>query len=159
MIQHELLGHEIDTAVLVEAASAYLEVARKEAEARGRQADARFLHGDFATIADQVPEADVVTLDRVVCCYPDYRRLLAASAEKSRSACVLSFPRDRWCVRMVVALQNLVRRIARDPFRTFVHPPEDIDRILAGSGLALANAHDSFVWRVALYMRARAPRQ
>ena len=39
----------------------------------------RRLH-DIATAPDEVPEADVVVLHRVVCCYPDYERLLGAAS-------------------------------------------------------------------------------
>ena len=35
---------------------------------------------DIVTAPDQVEPADVVVLHRVVCCYPDYQRLLSAAA-------------------------------------------------------------------------------
>ena len=153
VIQHELLGKDVESAILVEAASAYVALAREETEARGNGAKTQLLHGDFATMADQVPEADVVTLDRVVCCYPDYDRLLTASADKARRAVVLSYPRDRWYVRLVVAVQNLARRLRRDPFRTFVHPTTEIHRVLSRGGLSATETRDSVAWRVALYQR------
>lgn len=154
VIQHELLGREVAAAVLVEAASAYVAVAREETEARGNGARTHFFLGDFASIANQVPDADIVTLDRVVCCYPDYDRLLTVSAARCRKALALSYPRNRWVVRRVIALENLGRRLVRDPFRTFVHPPEDMDRLLTTAGLVLADVNDSLAWRVALYTRS-----
>ena len=51
--------------------------------------------GDFVHQADDVEAADVVTLDRVICCYGDPKRwsvLSAARARRARSGAA----RDRW---------------------------------------------------------------
>ena len=45
---------------------------------------------DIATSPDEVERADVVVLHRVVCCYPDYERLLSAAASRARR--LLVFP-------------------------------------------------------------------
>lgn len=153
VIAHELLARGVRSALLVDAASAYLETAAAEARNGGYAERLRLLHGDFVNVAPEVAAADVVTLDRVVCCYPDYRRLLAAAADKCGKALALSYPRDRWYVRLVVALLNLGRRLARDPFRAFVHPEKEFQRVLAESGLRLRDMRDGLVWRVALYAR------
>jgi magnesium-protoporphyrin O-methyltransferase len=104
-------------------------------------------------VAGGLEPVDVVTLDRVVCCYPDYAALLARSADKCRAAYVLSYPLDRWYVRLVVAVQNLVRRLRRDAFRTFVHPEAAIRQTLTEAGLRPAGERDFFVWRVEWYRR------
>jgi len=67
----ELAGTGLVSATLVEASPAYLDVARAEIESRYQSRPTRFLLGDFAMLADTLTDADVVTLDRVVCCYPD----------------------------------------------------------------------------------------
>jgi hypothetical protein len=74
VIGAELAGTGLASATLVEASPAYLDVARAEIELRWESRPTRFLLGDFPTIADTLTDADVVTLDRVVCCYPDARR-------------------------------------------------------------------------------------
>jgi hypothetical protein len=43
-------------------------------------------------IAGTLPDADVVTLDRVVCCYPDPEALLGAAA-KTRQVLAFTYPR------------------------------------------------------------------
>ena len=153
VVHHELLEDGVAAAVHVEAATAYLDVARLEAGARGHGPRVRFVQGDFVDVADGLEPADVVTLDRVVCCYPDYAARLARSADKCRAAYVLSYPRDRWYVRLVVAVQNLVRRLRRDAFRTFVHPEAAIRQRLAETGLRPGGRRDFFVWRVEWYAR------
>jgi magnesium-protoporphyrin O-methyltransferase len=153
VVHHELLEDGIAAAVHVEAATAYLEAARLEADARGHGTRVWFVQGDFVDVADGLEPADVVTLDRVVCCYPDYATLLARSAAKCRAAYALSYPRDLWYVRLVVWAQNLVRRLRRDAFRTFVHPEAAIRQALADAGLRPAEGRDFFVWRVEWYLR------
>jgi hypothetical protein len=49
-----------------------------------------------STISPRIPgavaPADLVVLHRVVCCYPDYERLLGAAADHARRALVFSYP-------------------------------------------------------------------
>jgi 2-polyprenyl-3-methyl-5-hydroxy-6-metoxy-1,4-benzoquinol methylase len=158
VLAHEILDRGAASAVLVDAAAAYLEVAAAEAERRGTGERLRIRHGDFVTVAADLPPADIVTLDRVVCCYPDYRALLTAAAGRCRKALAISYPRDRWYVRLILALENLGRRLVRDPFRAFVHPPSLMHAILTGEGLALGASTESMVWRMALYTRRAAER-
>lgn len=153
VIAQELFSRGVATAVLVEAASSYLGAARAEAETRGTVTRLQFVRGDFAEVAGDIAPADVVTLDRVVCCYPDHRRLLARSAAKCRRAYAISYPRDRWPVRALFALQNFARRVLRDSFRTFVHRPAEMERVLLDAGLELASRVRTWVWVVDVYVR------
>ncbi|HLB86344.1 MAG TPA: methyltransferase domain-containing protein, partial [Terriglobales bacterium] len=92
-------------ATLVEASPAYLEVARRELGSR-YSSRAQFFLGDFVKIAGTLPDADVVTLDRVVCCYPDVEALLGAAAGRARRLLAFTYPRDRWYMHAVIALEN-----------------------------------------------------
>ena len=74
-------------------------------------------------------------------------------ASKCRAAYALSYPRERWYVRLVVRVQNLVRRLRQDAFRAFVHPEAAIRQALAGAGLRPAGERDFCVWRVEWYLR------
>ena len=142
-------------ATLVEASPAYLEVARREVGPR-YASGARFVAGDFVKLAHILPVADVVTLDRVVCCYPDARALLSASASRAGELLALSYPRDRWPVRAVMALENLWRKLKGSRFRTFVHSPQRMRAILEAAGLVHAARHTTFVWQGDLYRRRDA---
>jgi 2-polyprenyl-3-methyl-5-hydroxy-6-metoxy-1,4-benzoquinol methylase len=90
VISRELADTGVASATIVEASPAYLEVARREAGSQYGSRPTQFILGDFAVIAGTLPEADVVTLDRVVCCYPDAEALLQQAAGRrancSRSA-------------------------------------------------------------------------
>jgi magnesium-protoporphyrin O-methyltransferase len=155
IVHHELLEHGARAAVHVDAALPHMRVARDEARRRGHAEHVTFVHGDFVALADEIAPADVVTLDRVICCYPDMQRLVAASAAKAQRLYGAVFPRERWLMRIALAVENFVRRLRGNPFRTYLHPTAAIDAAVRGQGLALRSSRDTFLWRVAVYARGR----
>lgn len=155
-LYHTLFEDVLLRAIHVDASSAYLRAAREEAERRGHAADVQFIHADFTEVAGTLPQVDLVTLDRVVCCYPDFRALIAAAASKAGRALALSYPRETWYVRLGLVIENLLQRLRRDPFRGFVHPVEEIDGILRAGGLRRTSVKRLFVWETALYLRTGA---
>ncbi|MFP5346200.1 MAG: SAM-dependent methyltransferase [Actinomycetes bacterium] len=104
---------------------------------------------DLVEDPQAVEPADVVVLHRVVCCYPDYVRLLSAASGRARRLLVFSYPRTGPVTSAVVALQNAVLRLLRSSFRTFAHPPEAMLAVLAEHGLRLEVARHGAVWQVA----------
>ena len=153
-IQHELVSAGVAEVTSVDASEAYLNASRAEAERRGYADRATYRVGDFIDVATELPDADVVTLDRVVCCYPDMPRLVVASAAKARRLYGLVFPRRRWPVRIVIRCMNILEALKRNAFRVFIHPPEAIDATVRAQGFELARTADTFLWRVAIYARA-----
>lgn len=153
VLHHELLGHQVETATHVEASSAYVTEARAETTRRGNDARVSFVQGDFVDVAPQVADADVVTLDRVICCYPDYLSLLQAAGGKARRLCALSYPRDRWTVRLAVAIMNLSRRLRGSAFRLFVHPSAAVDAAMRDLGFQPCSSETTVVWQALLYER------
>lgn len=101
MIPCELLEEGIDRSVLVEASLPYLRVAQQEARRRGFGEQTSFKHGDFVDLAPGLPEADLVTLDRVFCCYPHMERLVRASAPKASRWYGVTYPKPRWYGRVI----------------------------------------------------------
>ena len=82
----ELLDAGFSRAVVVDASSAYLAAASEEAVRRGRSASTEVVQGDFVAVASQLAPATAVTLDRVVCCYPFYERLLEQALRLQNTA-------------------------------------------------------------------------
>lgn len=155
-IHHELLEDTASEAMHVDSSAAYLDAAQAEASRRGHSARVKFMHADFVDIASEVPEADVVTLDRVVCCYPDFRRLLGAAAGHSRSALAMTYPRETWYMRIGLSLMNTLQALRRDPFRVFLHPVAEMDALLNRAGMRRVAMKRLFVWEMALYRRTSA---
>lgn len=154
-IHHELLDDQTAAqATHVDASAAYLRAAREEADRRGHADRVRFMQADFTEVASELPQADIVTLDRVVCCYPDFRSLLAAAGGRSRQLLVMSYPREAWYTRLVVAVVDLMQSLRHDPFRVFVHPVAQMDAVLAGQGMQRVSRRRLLVWEISLYARA-----
>jgi len=154
-IQHELLDEGLRAATQVDASHAYLEVSRKEAEGRGHADRTTYVYGDFVELAPKLPDADVVTLDRVICCYPDLEALLEASVSRARRVLGLVYPRERWGARMAMAIGNLWFRIRGSAFRVYLHSPARVDALLRGAGFQPARTSRTFIWRVETYVRRR----
>jgi SAM-dependent methyltransferase len=153
IVHHELLADGARAAVHVDAAPPHMGVAREEAARRGHAERVTFVHGDFVALADRIPPADVVTLDRVICCYPDMERLVAASAGKAQRLYGAVFPRERWVMKVMLALENFARRLRGNPFRAYVHPTAAIDAAARRQGLTPRFVLDTLLWRVAVYAR------
>jgi 2-polyprenyl-3-methyl-5-hydroxy-6-metoxy-1,4-benzoquinol methylase len=156
VISRELADSRVASATIVEASPAYLEIACREVELKYESRPTQFVLGDFALIAGTLPDADVVTLDRVVCCYPDVEALLRAAATRTRQLLAFTYPRDRWYVRTLFVLVNFWLRLIGKEFRAFVHAPERMEAVLEAAGLVRANRHKTLVWMIDLYRRDSA---
>lgn len=150
-IHHTLLDQGVERAIHVDASSAYLAAAREEAGRRGHVERVEFRRGDFVELAADVPVADVVTLDRVICCYPEMRELVTRAGERARVLFGAVFPRDEWWVRLGLAVINGFMKLRRSTFRTYLHPPPEIDATLRGVGLRRRSLQRTLVWEVVVY--------
>jgi magnesium-protoporphyrin O-methyltransferase len=153
-IHHELLDDVASTATHVDASTAYLNQAREAAKRRGHADRVEFMHADFLDVAPDLPPADIVTLDRVVCCYPDFRGLLQAASGRTLRLLGLVYPRDVWYLRLGMAVVNFFQRLRGDPFRVYVHPVIEMEDILGRAGLHRVFLKRLLVWEVALYSRS-----
>lgn len=157
IIDQELLRAGAAHAVLVDGSAAYLEVARHEARRTDLLDRMDIVEGDFVRRAGEVADAEIVTLDRVICCYPDADGLVAGSAALARRLYGVVLPRDRWVTRTVLRLVNAWYRLRGRAYRAYVHPNARIDELASAAGLRLRVETGTFVWRVALYERATKP--
>jgi hypothetical protein len=152
-IQHDLLLAGLQQATDVDASQAYLTAARKEAQRRGLVDQITFKHGNFVDLAEQIPPADLVTLDRVICCYPDMVNLVNLSAARARKLYGLVYPRDTWWMKVGAAVLNFFFRLRKSPFRTFVHPTQAVDALVSRYGLKRHFYRRTLIWQVVVYTR------
>jgi magnesium-protoporphyrin O-methyltransferase len=156
-IQHELIPGNMRSAISVEAAPAYLHTARQEAERRGYSGQVTYYLGDFVDRAVDLPRTDVVTLDRVLCCYPDMDALVSLSVAKARRLYGVVFPRERWIMKLAFPLMNLISRLQRSPFRVFLHSAVALDAVLYAQGFTLDTYEKTLAWQVRIYSRDPIP--
>ena len=152
-VHHELLRAGAAAAVDVDASRPYIAAAREEAERQGHADRVRYLAGDFVTLADTVQPADLVALDRVVCCYEDMAALVDRSAALARRRYGLVYPRDSLLGRVGTAFMNARFRLIRSPFRTYIHRTAEVEAILAGHGLVKRVHRTTLVWQLDIYER------
>jgi magnesium-protoporphyrin O-methyltransferase len=153
VVDHELIAAGASGAVLVEASAASAEAARDVARERGTDDRITIVCGDFVGRAANVEPADIVTLDRVICCYPDVDRLVGLSAARARRLYGVVLPRDRWLTRVAIGLSNAWFRLRGKAYRAFAHPNAVVDALAAASGLRLAAESGTLFWRVAVFER------
>lgn len=153
VIQHELHAAGVVGITGVDASRAYLAMARREAERRGYAGDARYVYGDFVALAEQIEAADIVTLDRVVCCYPDMEALMRSAAARAGRFLGLVYPRASWWTKAGVAMLNLFPRLRGDAFRSFVHPTAAVEGVAAANGLRRIVHHEGGIWQVVVFAR------
>jgi magnesium-protoporphyrin O-methyltransferase len=114
--------------------------------------------GSVATL----PRADVVVLNRVICCYPDARALLDNTVGAADRIYALSAPADRGLPgivnRIFFGISNgwyALRRSKFRGFRVFVHDLETVDARIRAAGFApITRERRRFVWRFVVYVRS-----
>ena len=157
VLQHELARDGAVHTTAVDASQPYLELLRRAAVERGYEARQTRIEGDFVEVADRVEPATVVTLDKVICCYPDMVTLVRTSARKATAVYGIVVPRDTAWVRASAELANwFVRHALRWQFRAFAHSHQAIDRLCAEEGLNLDRDDPGLFWCVRLYRRVAA---
>jgi methyltransferase family protein len=152
-IQLGLLAAGAARAESVDATEAYVAVARQEAERRGFGDRVTGRVGDFVALADAVAPADIVTLDKVVCCYPDMPALLGRAAERANRVVGLVYPRQSWWNSLASRAFAAWGWLTRDPTRWHLHAVADIDAVLARAGFVRHEVRRELIWLIAIYRR------
>lgn len=150
----ELLKAGASRAVDLDLSPAYLEAARQNAEQLGFKDLVEHRLHNIAEDADGVAEADVVVMNRVVCCYPHMERLVRPAAERARRLLALTFPREAWWVRVGLRMMNAGLWLTRSDFRTYLHPPQAILDLVAANGLSPIHQSFSGVWQIVIFRRS-----
>jgi magnesium-protoporphyrin O-methyltransferase len=158
MISVELLQRGAASATLADASPAYLEVARELAAEKSLAGRMQFVAGDFVETARSLPIADIVVMDRAVCCYPAWRPFLTAASERCRQRLAITYPRGRLDVKFVIGVENFRRQLAKNDFRAFVHPPREMQAALATTGLTRVHETGTLAWKIEVYSRLSAGR-
>jgi 2-polyprenyl-3-methyl-5-hydroxy-6-metoxy-1,4-benzoquinol methylase len=147
-IQLELLRAGAAHAINVELATQYEAVASELIRERrvGDRVERRL--GDFVHEADGIPAADVVVMNRVVCCYPDADALVGAAADHARRYLVMTFPVDRWWIRWGLAAMNKVLALRGSTFRAHAHATRRVLSTAWGSGMRPVEHRRGLIWQL-----------
>lgn len=152
-VHHLLLEQGAASATDVDASSGYLAAAREEAAARGLTERIAFVHGDFVALAPEIAPADLVALDRVVCCYPDADRLVGRAAERTRRRLAITIPPDHALARLVIRVINVWEWVTRSGLRIHAHPHERVTAAARAAGLVPVSTTAVGAWRLLVFER------
>jgi magnesium-protoporphyrin O-methyltransferase len=138
----------------VDASSGYQQVAQEYAQELGVSENSKAVFGDFLDVAENIGQHDIVSLDKVVCCYPNMEELLTTALKKCRETLILSYPMD-WII--AVWIQNAValymKYAEKSAFRPYIHSVKDIRKTIENEGLELVDKGMYFPMHVEVYRR------
>jgi magnesium-protoporphyrin O-methyltransferase len=152
-LQVELLGAGAESGEVVEVVGSYEPYARELASERGLEGRTSFRVADVVEEPQAVAPADIVLMNRVVCCSPDGVRLAGRAAALSRRALVMSFPRDVVWIRVAVRLMNAGLALFGRSFRVFVHPRSALVAAAEAEGLRVSGGGHGGPWEYAAFER------
>lgn len=147
-IHLELLQAGAARALNVELATQFETVASELIRERGVADRVERRLGDFVREASGIPGADVLIMNRVVCCYPDADALVGAAADHASRLLVMTFPVDRWWIRCVLAVGNAVLAVRRSTFRVYAHATRAVLASAERRGLRLIEHRRGLIWQL-----------
>lgn len=154
-VQQELLAAGATEGFGVDASPAYVAAAQAEARHRGTESKLRFWEGDAVELAPELPAADIVTLDRALCCYPDLQALVEVSCGRARRVWGAVIPRERWWVRLGARLLNAVQAMRGNAFRLYLHGVPRVEAAVRGQGFRAVAARRTLLWEIRVFERVQ----
>lgn len=152
-LQLELFRSGAASSVNIELSGGYEETAAEllDSEGVGDRVERRL--GDFVAVQDRVDPADIVVLNRVVCCYPRMPEMMEAAVAKTNRFLALSFPRERWFMEAAITFGNAWWALRSCDFRAYVHPVDGIESKARDAGLEVVHGQRSFGWHAVVLER------
>lgn len=138
------------SATLVDVSADYLAASRRAAANLGVAERAAFVQTDFA-FWKAAPEADIVMLDRVVCCYPDAPGLLERAAKASREHLLLTYPQPALWLRLGRWLLNAGLTLMGKRYRFYLHSEAELRRAATQGGHRLTRRERLGVWTLLVF--------
>jgi len=150
-LHQTLLEQGARSAVGIDLASSMIKEAEAWAVERGLSDRTRYYQADFMNMEEVLEPADVVILDKVVCCYPDADGLVHKSLSQTRQVYALTYPRDRWYVRAGIAFGAFLMKLLRSDFRPYLHDPIQVEQWITESGFEKTYVANTPIWLTQVY--------
>jgi len=154
-IQWYFQEHQASKTTDIDASRGYLEVASQFAKKNGWGKKGNFIFGDITNLKEKIIPHDYVTLDKVVCCYPDYQSLLTTATELCKDTLGLTFPLRNPISRILILLSRIYFYFRKNPFRTYIHSPENMSAFIQTKGFKPVYQGISFPWHVQVYKKIK----
>lgn len=153
VLQAELLRRGAERGEVIELVAAYATFATQLATLLGLENRTSFRVADVLANPEAVTPADVVLLNRVICCSAEGLELTAVSAGLTRGSLLLSFPRDSLFARWFSRTQHALFRLLGRQFRFYVHPEHSVIAAAEAQGLTLVRRERGTAWEYLVFQR------
>lgn len=152
-LHQSLLKHGAETAVGIDLSERMLYEAHRLAESQGLLEKTHYRLGDFVELSNRLEPADIIILDKVVCCYPDAELLVATSLDKTTAVIALTYPRKHLATRAYIGLYNGFFWLIRTTFRNYIHDPAQIEAWIEDRGFKKVFEDETLLWLTQVYAR------
>src|SRR5262245_52203462 len=148
-----LLKNGASSAQGVEMSTGMIEAAIGLSKEMGLGSRVEHIHGDFVDLDGEIRVADVVIMDKVICCYPDPVQLLGKATARTRNLFAVSYPGRGQLSRIIFNGMHRLGEWLGWSFHPYYHEPMDIDRIITGFGFAERFASATVIWQVKVFSK------
>jgi Methyltransferase domain len=152
-IQWWFLNHGGKHTFGIDASSGYTALAQEHAAKNNFKESANFIMGDFTDKAEELTKADHVTLDKVICCYPDFETILNLACKKSTSTVSLSYPMDGFITDIFRGLGVLYMKLTGSSFKPYIHRVASVRALFVENGFEIKDKELSFPWHIETYTK------
>ncbi len=153
-IQWGFLKNGGEATMHIDASQSYLLTAEQYASEHNFADRTSFVFGDFVEKAGELASYDYITLDKVICCYPDYKSLLREATKKCHNSIAVTYPFGGFISRLIASFNKIYFYVKKNPFRTYIHSPKEIERFILTQGFEIKEKCKSFPWHVQIYRRS-----
>ena len=152
MLHQELLQqNKVERAIGIDASTAGLKAAARNADRLNLSDRVSYFKQDFAQHAEMHGPADLVVLDRVICCYPYLDLLLGQAAEKASRFLAISFPLENFLVRLGVKTADFFLTLFGSGYHPYLHGHDNILKTAEEAGLTLAHTNRHMYWQIMVF--------
>ena len=152
-IQWWFLNHGGEQTFGVDASSGYLNLAQEHASKNNLKENTHFMMGDFTDKAEELPKANHVTLDKVICCYPNFEAILNLACKKATNTVSLSFPMDGFISSIFRSLGVLYMKLTGCSFKPYINRVASVRALFVENGFKLKDKELSFPWHIETYIK------
>lgn len=153
VIQHEYIKNNGGNTTDVDASFEYIEQAKLIGKENNMLNRMNFIHGDFVDVIDKIEPHDIVTLEKVVCCYPHVDALLEGASSKAKTHLAFVYPINNVVSRLFFFVGNIYLRLKKNPFRAFLHDEKHMFKILMEQGFEPVSKSRVFPWKIVVLQR------
>jgi len=148
-----MLREGASRALGVDISEGMLEKARAFSSDMGLENQVEYLNADFVSLQEGpgAGKADVLLMDKVVCCYEDVEALMEKAMRQTGTVFALSHPRDRSVLKFAFRAQIFFARLFRFRFHPCWHSWPRVHGMLEQAGFKRVYSNRTFVWDVSAY--------